>query len=1370
MEIYNPNDINTLGRKYSDTKEGTYVHPDDDPKTASPVSNPNGNINLDESHRDMTDEKFRPEFSNLDNTYFFSGNGHQARHRFWGAQYAKDFSYRNSNADIEDPIFTGFTLSIDKLNSPLFYTIGEYDGAADGRIKNDGSEFSRNIADQIENCLKNNHSSLIRAAINSYDIAAILVKDKYPGDDAEIGYGMQHNVYEDGLPYGATEYIYMVDKMIKDHNTSQDTRGHFSLGDGSKNIAAETLVKSISDLENDLSLQQGESDTQNNIMEKTKTEHENNKTDYENKSQKLKELEQKRSDLLSDINQLKKVSSGGKSESFKHAVELKLQDNLRNIINAVVDLKPDGNSSTHTRSEYDEIVQNINNLDSTLQDLINEYNNKPQNVQSLITNVTKEQIEVKSCKIETKEPTDSSSYKNLPIEGETSTYDGSEAYKKGGKYNNLTVTVETEVKDKESSEADKRIKEKRSELEALDKEEEKLRKEYEESKNKFETDDYTQAKSKKDEADSNIEGLNQTIESLREDEVVKTNGTEQISKEAELYTGDYSPSETDDATFQNERKMKLARAPQTVYDILGFIRGMTRLTTEYPYLMQTITGLDEAYKNNYVVKDSFRGSGDNKITINIYESLDLKVSGMFNKYFNAAYDAQYRRERLPVNLRRFNCSVFVHDIRNFHLMTTNLGKSIRNAGKQNIPKIIEIALNSLSAIEFKFFGCEIVPEETGSIFDNVSNAERGDMRMTNFTFTYSDCVINYLPFEDMKNNLLKDLRDKGPHRPYVSVSKGVNKSKKELQFPSGVVPYEMNNKSFDAKKPRLKGLSNVYDGKDKEYDDYIVDFTGELDGLEGHNTRPGGQPTIPEGFAKQGYHLNSPLGNVNFNDLAVDRSRTEIDTENLKGINAQYNNGFVSGIGAVDLQDGEKEIISGIGNVNDDDYEEFENLINRRNQNVANKDAYTQTQADLQSFYSSSENYLQTRAEFDRIFRHFASSVSASTGIPMDNVYRAYFDEIEHIIFPGLNTPTVNRLGNIYPNLQELPEVEDLGDVLPDDVTEPKVTGIGNVYPDLKDLPNVKDLGDVLPDDITDPKVENIGNVYPILEDLPNVKNLGDILPDDIFDPKVKEIGNVYPNLQDLPNVKDLGDVLPDDITDPKIKEIGNVYPNLGVSEELKEIGNIYPENDIRENLKYIGDVIEDEKNLPNVKYLENIYPNMSENPRVNYIDDIIPDNETNNKIEQLGNIYPNLNNNDKIKYLGDVIPNETNPELVKELENIYPDQNQGEIIRELEDVIPDDNLNNKVKEIGNVYPNLNNNKIVEDLGDVLPNDENPELIKELENIYPNLKDREKIKYIDDIIPDDKNKDNIEKLGKVNLYDDEKKPIKELGNVEKERN
>jgi hypothetical protein len=177
---------------------------------------------------------------------------------------------------------------------------------------------------------------------------------------------------------------------------------------------------------------------------------------------------------------------------------------------------------------------------------------------------------------------------------------------------------------------------------------------------------------------------------------------------------------------------------------------MSDIVEKYPYVFQSITGLDDAYKKYFEIKDPYMGSGDDKISIECLEFLDMRVSAMFDKYFNAVYDRQYRRERVPINLRRFNCSIFVHDIRNFKDSINNI--NVESSGDLSL--IAELALNYMSAIEFKFFDCEIVPTETGGLFDSVSNNQAGDMRRTKFTFTYGSCAVNFLPFDDLRRYVL----------------------------------------------------------------------------------------------------------------------------------------------------------------------------------------------------------------------------------------------------------------------------------------------------------------------------------------------------------------------------------------------------------------------------------------------------------------------------------------------------------------------------------------------------------------------------------------------------------------------------------------
>ena len=1451
--------------KYTDKNKGTYVHPTGEVDEISPVSNPNGNLYLDESHRDMSDESFRPSFSNLQNTYMFSANGHKARERFWGSQYAKDFSYRNSNGDIEDPIFTGFTLSIDKLNSPLFYTIGQYDGIASDRETEDDRNSVRNLADEIENCLRNNYSSLIRSTANSYDITAILTKDKYP-NNSEIGYGMQHNVYVDGLPYGATEYIYMVDKQVKDIGSAQDKGGHYSLGDGSKTIAAKDTV-SKEELEENASLLSGQmTDLQDylndetNIRNHREIENEKNRAEDE-----LKRIDSEISRINREIKALENQSFNSNKEAFETVIRKKLDELTRNIDNAVIDLKPTGNRSSHSLEKYNEICNRINTLDMQLQTLISVYNGNPTNVQSLLPSVNSSKIKVTSCRIITPEVTDASSYLTLPVDG-GGVFDGSDAYKKGGKYKNIQIVVNVEVEDADVSAT---ITDLKRQLENLETRERELRKKVQEATTKYENDPYSLRQIDLENVRNDLTDVNRSLGLLDDDSEILTNGSQTASPDAQLHTGDVYGGVEDDQTYQNRNKSTLPRAPQTVYDMLGFIRGMTRLTTEYPYLMQSITGLDEAYKNNYGPKDSFRGSTDNKISITIYESLDLKVSGMFNRYFNAVYDAQYRRERVPVNLRRFNCSVFVHDIRNFHLMTTELGKIIRKNSNKNIPKIVEIALNTMSAVEFKFFGCEIIPEETGSIFDNVSNAERGDMRMTNFTFSYSDCVINYLPFEDMKRRLLGRLK-RGIHSPYVSVNRGVKKDLKDLKYPAGDKLYKMTSDKFDARKPRLNGLSNVNDNnrvvKGAETN---IEFSGELEGLDGHSTVPQQSPKAPETLAeKMSYMLSSPLGNVNLNDTIGKNIQPNIDEPHLKGINSSSKDNMVASIGNVNendefekkpegnysipqtsqlyginskLKEGvysklgnvndndfmenkpegnyrEYETVrhsffdnSPLGNVNNDDLEEYSRLRIARDRRVEIKDKHITGAAELNSLESVNENIEQSRKEFDFLFRHLATGVGASIGRGSENVYDAYLSEIEHVVFPGYNTsvigninynPTPDSANNIVtlnePQLSGIDSVirsgivRSIGDVDDNDNLEPQpnvpnqvvqvdgtntivtngiVTELGDVLDDDPQNGFVANLGDVIPNDVPLPNVTNLGNVYPNMRTPRTQGYIGDVLPDDPSVPPVSGLGNIYPTVPTPPTEGYIGDVLPDDPSVPNTTNIGNIYPTISTPRTQR----------------YIGDVIPNDPNVPNVSSIGNIYPTVPTPPTQGYIDDVMPDEQLNPNTTQIGNIYPNVSTPSTQGYIGDVIQDDPNTPPVESIGNIYPPQDPFVYPTRLGDVTPDEELPPNVRSIGNIYPTISNTNTQEYIGDVIPDERPRRNVDSIDNVYPTNEQSgrnverlgrvnqdetigENVESLDNVYPEDnQNGKNIEGLGKVNQDEKIGNILTKLGKLSEQR-
>ena len=142
----------------------------------------------------------------------------------------------NSKHYLEDPLFTSFTFDIDYNTSPLFFTIDN---------NNYGYPDVEGMSTQIETALKKMYAQMYSSG-DGYDILPTLSAFMENGD--KMGFGIQQNVYMDKPLYGATEYIYMVDKRngtSAQNDVSFDSSGNarsFKLGDSTKDIVSESDV------------------------------------------------------------------------------------------------------------------------------------------------------------------------------------------------------------------------------------------------------------------------------------------------------------------------------------------------------------------------------------------------------------------------------------------------------------------------------------------------------------------------------------------------------------------------------------------------------------------------------------------------------------------------------------------------------------------------------------------------------------------------------------------------------------------------------------------------------------------------------------------------------------------------------------------------------------------------------------------------------------------------------------------------------------------------------------------------------------------------------------------------------------------------
>lgn len=552
------------------------------------------------------------------------------------------------------------------------------------------------------------------------------------------------------------------------------------------------------------------------------------------------------------------------------------------------------------------------------------------------------------------------------------------------------------------------------------------------------------------------------------------------------------PTETLVKPLTDDMTRVTPKCPRTVIDMLNFRRGMINLTREYPYVMQSITGLDEAYKNNFIVKDPYHGSGDGKISITCYESLDLRVSSMFNKYFNAAYDKQYRRERLPVNLRRFHCSVFVNDMRDFVLGNKILYNKypVKNT-------LLDIASHSYSAVEFRFYDCEIVPEETGNIFDSVSNADLGDMKTTTFTFTYGNCIINFLSYSDLCNiysglkNAGAVYKDEGNPKDIVG-AEGENINTNDIH-------------KFESKQESMSGYKELE--KEKEELKKVINNSEVV-----------------------------KKGVITDRDFKDSTSAIRADGTQIKDINGYTPlNWLNASVGFNKLG------YEYLGNVNDDDYWE---------------DTDWYDMASVQRRYSLRDTNASTQEAIDDAMRNHIYDEPVEKEV-VSNLGFVYPNDLEddEVGFIGDVLPDdeskddindlgnlgetvtgddVDRLGSIDMNDEPVPGPTDMGDVIPDDGPKDVINNLGNLGEtvtgdlidelgliDMNDKPILAptDMGDVLPDD-------NLKNT---------VNGLGCIIMDDKAKGSPSYLGNI--NVFDEPSgeVNSLGSL---DLNDVDISDI----------------------------------------------------------------------------------------------------------------------------------------------------------------------------------------------------------------------------------------
>ena len=154
--------------------------------------------------------------------------------------------------------------------------------------------------------------------------------------------------------------------------------------------------------------------------------------------------------------------------------------------------------------------------------------------------------------------------------------------------------------------------------------------------------------------------------------------------------------------------------------LVDFIETLSKINTEFPWYFQSIDGLADAWNRDFS-KPKFK----KEITISCLESIDLRMTALMDLYRKIAYDWKNRRCILPENLRKFELSIKVYDVRNFKKSPNNLmGVPTEfNSNKYKVnSEFLGNDFTDTTQITFNLSHCEFLPDESGAMLGTVSNS------------------------------------------------------------------------------------------------------------------------------------------------------------------------------------------------------------------------------------------------------------------------------------------------------------------------------------------------------------------------------------------------------------------------------------------------------------------------------------------------------------------------------------------------------------------------------------------------------------------------------------------------------------------------
>jgi hypothetical protein len=126
------------------------------------------------------------------------------------------------------------------------------------------------------------------------------------------------------------------------------------------------------------------------------------------------------------------------------------------------------------------------------------------------------------------------------------------------------------------------------------------------------------------------------------------------------------------ASYLQQRESNFINGGRRSDMMIQFINNLRDLVTNYPWFLQSITGLEALSK---VARPGFQDSesggfnphrtAGKTLEFKTLESLNLRMTSLATLYNQATFDYDNMRELVPRNLRKFTMYIMVSEIRNF---------------------------------------------------------------------------------------------------------------------------------------------------------------------------------------------------------------------------------------------------------------------------------------------------------------------------------------------------------------------------------------------------------------------------------------------------------------------------------------------------------------------------------------------------------------------------------------------------------------------------------------------------------------------------------------------------------------------------------